>query len=649
MAILFLILLLFSSSCFCHAQQLYINNKQNACSDNSSSTLGYVCNGPQSCSSFLTFRSTPVYRNPVLIAFLLNASASNISSINGVNDVSTFPDDQIVLVPLPCSCSGGFYQHNASYSVVRQDTYLIIANNTYQGLTTCQALDAQNPNNARNLSVDLQLNVPVRCACPSPAQSRSGIRYLLNYLVTWGDDIPTIATRFRADEQAVRDANSLSADAVIYPFTTLLVPLTSEPTRDEIVTPLPPSQPADSPPAGSTPGSGSSSSNKGVFIGVGSGVGLLALFCAGGLIWFLCRRRRRRGPVTVPDLPTKKTPQSSAEYSELSEKGHQATNPSLISVEIIRGALESLRAYDFRELEDATGGFDGEHRIMGSVYRGVINGDAAAIKRLKGDVSKEINILKQINHSNVIRLSGYCLHGGDTFLVYEFAENGSLADWLLKNGLGWKQRVQISVDVAQGLNYLHDYANPPYVHQNLKSSNVLLDGELRAKVGGFGLARPVEDGETPQLTRHVVGTQGYMSPEYLEHGLITPKLDVFAFGVVMLQLLSGREATFPKEEEDGDGGKKGGEAMLWAAIGAVMTGEDARGKLVAFMDPWLRRDYPLDLAYEMAKLANRCVAREPVARPNMAEVLVALTAIYNSTLDWDCSDAANSSSMILAR
>lgn len=643
MAILFLILLLFSSSS-CHAQQVYINNKQNACSDNSTSTLGYVCNGPRSCSSFLTFRSTTVYSSSVLIGFLLNADASNISRINGVNDVSTFPEDQIVLVPLPCTCSGGFYQHNASYTVRHGDTYFDIANITYEGLTACQALIAQNPYIDTNVTANLQLSVPVRCACPTADQARSGIRYLLNYLVTWRDDISTISTRFRADEQAVLDANNLSAGATIYPFTTLLVPLTSEPTRDLILTPAPP----PSQPAGPPPGSGSSSTNKGVFIGIGIGVGLLALFCAVGLIWFLCRRRRL-GPGTVPDLPTKKIPESSAEYSEISEKEHRPTYPYPISVESIRDALESLRAYNFRELEDATGGFDDEHRIMGSVYRGVINGDAAAIKRLKGDVSKEINILKQINHSNVIRLSGYCLRGGDTYLVYEFAENGSLADWLLKNGLGWKQRVHIAVDVAQGLNYLHDYANPPYVHQNLKSSNVLLDSEFRAKVGGFGLARPVEDGETPQLTRHVVGTQGYMAPEYLEHGLITPKLDVFAFGVVMLQLLSGKEATFLKEEEDDAGGKKGEAAMLWAAIGSVMTGEDARRKLVAFMDPWLRRDYPLDLAYEMAKLAMRCVAREPAARPSMAEVQVALTAINNSTLDWDCSDAANSGSMIHAR
>ncbi|KAG6491212.1 hypothetical protein ZIOFF_052548 [Zingiber officinale] len=267
MAILFLILLLFSSSSWCcHAQQLYINNKQMACSDNSSSTLGYVCNGPHSCSSFLTFRSAAFYNSSVSIAYILATDASNISRINGVDDVvSTFPDDQFVLVPLSCSCSGGLYQHNASFNVRANDDYFKIVNDTYQGLTTCQALAAQNSYNPRNLSVYLRLNVPVRCACPTAAQASRGIRYLLNYLVTWGDDIPTIATRFRADEQAVRDGNNLSADAVIFPFTTLLVPLTSEPTRDLIVTP--------SQPAGPTPESGSSSTNKGVFIGVGSGVG----------------------------------------------------------------------------------------------------------------------------------------------------------------------------------------------------------------------------------------------------------------------------------------------------------------------------------------------------------------------------------------
>jgi serine/threonine protein kinase len=126
-----------------------------------------------------------------------------------------------------------------------------------------------------------------------------------------------------------------------------------------------------------------------------------------------------------------------------------------------------------------------------------------------------------------------------------------------------------------------------------------------------------------------VGTQGYLAPEYLEHGLITPKLDVFAFGVVLLELLSGKEADPPGEER-----------LLWESAEEALAGDGgvARGKVRAFMDPRMDGDYPMDLALAVAALALRCVATEPRARPAMDEVFVSLSAVYNSTLDWDPSD-----------
>lgn len=325
-----------------------------------------------------------------------------------------------------------------------------------------------------------------------------------------------------------------------------------------------------------------------------------------------------------------------------------------------RAAAESLTVYKYSELEKATEGFSEQRRVApnASVYRAVFNGDAAAVKRVAGDVSGEVGILKRVNHSSLVRLSGLCVHQGNTYLVFEFAENGALSEWLYgarsaaNSTLVWKQRIQAAFDVADGLNYLHHYTNPPCVHKNLKSSNVLLDADLRAKVSSFGLARAVPEGvgSGAQLTRHVVGTQGYLAPEYLEHGLITPKLDVFAFGVILLELLSGKEATF-----DGEGEKRGETTtttLLWeSAEGMALAddGGDARGKVREFMDPRLKGDYPLDLAVAVASLAARCVAREPRARPAMKEVFVTLSAVYNSTLDWDPSDYGNSGSSIVGR
>ncbi|OAY65277.1 Protein LYK5 [Ananas comosus] len=657
------------------AQQEYENNEQDNCyGTNGSSTLGYSCSGggSRSCTAYLTFRAAaPSYQSPVDISNLLSADAANISSVNGAADASSpLPDGRPVLVPVACACAGAYYQHNATYTLKSaSEIYLTVANGTFAGLSTCQALIAQNPRyESHNLSVGLTIAVPLRCACPSPNQTAQGYKYLLTYVVTWGEDPSAIAGRFGVDPQALLDANSLSADSTIYPFTTLLVPLRSEPTEQQLLAASPPPPPSSTlppPPSGSS--SSSSSSNKWVFIGIGIGAGLLIL--CGILAGLLTVRFRRRRAAGLP--PGYAKGKTNSESGGAPGDAPMKRPAPLISSDV-RNVIESLAVYEHGELERATGFFGEEHRIKGSVYRGVINGDSAAIKRLKGDVSNEINILKHINHSNVVRLSGFCVHDGDTFLVYEFADHGSLADWLHhhhrphphdgssnewssggRGYLSWKQRVQIAYDVADGLNYLHNYTNPPYIHKNLKSSNILLDAELRAKLSNFGLARAVlpttdESGESaPQMTRHVVGTQGYMAPEYLEHGLVTPQLDVFAFGVVMLELLSGREAASFADDKETKGGEKA--LLLWESISGVLGGEDVRRNFRGFVDPYLQSDYPFDLAFAMAELAMRCVSREPGARPSIGEVLVSLSAIYNAASDWDPSDYSHSGSMIHAR
>ncbi|CAM0946374.1 unnamed protein product [Alopecurus aequalis] len=647
------------------AQQEYEANAQDNCYDrNDSSVLGYTCNATAAaapCASYVVFRaSPPFYDTPVSISYLLNLSPATVAGANAVPTVSPVAASRLVLAPVPCACAPrGYYQHNSTYTIqFSGETYFIIANITYQGLSTCQALIAQNPrHDSRGLIKGNNLTVPIRCACPSPAQAAAGVKHLLIYLVTWGDSVSAIADRFRVDTQAVLDANSISETDNIYPFTTLLIPLKTAPTPDMLVSPAP--QPAPAPPQAQPP-SPSRGSSSGVAVGVGVGVGVLALAGLLGLIFFCVRRRRRRtrsgdgengarpGKVVL-DVP------SSSDYDALASGKHTAgtTNTSSSSSSALvssdaRAAAEAMTLYKYSDLEKATAGFSEERRIAdASVYRAVINGDAAAVKRVAGDVSGEVGILKRVNHSSLVRLSGLCVHHGDTYLVFEFAENGALSDWLHGVGGGtlvWKQRVQAAFDVADGLNYLHNYTNPPCVHKNLKSSNVLLDADLRAKVSSFALARSVPAGaDGAQLTRHVVGTQGYLAPEYLEHGLITPKLDVFAFGVILLELLSGKEATF-------DGGDKRGETLLWeSAEGLVVEGEDARGKVRAFMDPRLGDDYPLDLAVAVASLALRCVAREPRGRPSMDEVFVTLSAVYNSTLDWDPSDYGNSRSSVVGR
>ncbi|KAI4305763.1 hypothetical protein L6164_029110 [Bauhinia variegata] len=637
-ATLFLLLLLF---CFripqAQSQQPYVNNKQLDCENNYNVTDGYVCNGVnKSCLSYLTFKSAPPkYNTPPSIAFLLNSTASLIAEANNISDVDPIPADKLVIVPVTCSCSGNgkYYQHNASYSLKSKDeTYFSVANNTYEALTTCQALMAQNPYDMRKLVVGLDLLVPLRCACPTSKQMAAGFNYLLSYLVSEGESIEEIGGKFGVDEQSVKDANELTSDLIFY-FTNIMVPLRNQPSK--IQNAVPPPSPPPPPPAAVVSPSGdgdSSSSKKWVIVGVAVGAALLVLI--GVLVLFFCFYRRRRSelPVATPVLV------SDTGATKKSSDFANTTDSWSLSSEGVRYAIDSLTVYKFEELQNATNSFSESNKIKGSVYTASFKGDTAAVKILKGDVSGEINILKRINHTNIIRLSGFCVYKGNTYLVYEFAENGSLDNWLHSNKyensttLNWKQRVQIAYDVADVLNYLHNYTNPIHIHKNLNCGNVLLDSNFRAKVSNFGLARAMgneEEGEF-QLTRHVIGTKGYMPPEYLENGVITPKMDVFALGVVILELLSGREAIAGDKNEN--------EQLLSASVVEVLLGDNVREKLRAFMDPTLRNEYPFDLAYSMAQIAKRCVARDLNSRPVTADVFITLSKIHSSTLDWDPSD-----------
>ncbi|XP_027092883.1 protein LYK5 [Coffea arabica] len=641
-----------------YGQQSYLNNKQFDCNVNWSTAMGFKCNGAaKSCRSYLTFRATSTYNSPVTIAYLLDTDATEIARINNVSDVGRIPSGTLIIVPVNCSCSGEFYQHNASYVLKGTvETYYAVANETYQGLTTCQSLQAQNSYNFRNLKVNMKLNIPVRCACPTKNQTASGFKYLLAYLITWGDSFEAIASMFNADVQSIYAANELSPNHLIHPFNPLLIPYKSEPTyinTSLLSFHLPPSPPQL--PVVPAPPTSNNSSRKWVFIGVGIGVGVLLLLLVGFLVWFL-RYRHRKGTslAETKDHGDNNFASESVDvYRALPESESKSWS------EGVKFAIESLTMYKYEELQHATGSFAEANRIRGSVYRGNFKGDYAAVKMIKGEALEEINVLKQISHSNIIRLSGFCLHDGNTYLVYEYAEKGGLSDLLHsqnkesdsyglleKEGysssctLNWKQRVQIAYDVADAVNYLHNYANPPYIHKNLKSSNILLDGNMRAKVSNFSLARPLnadnqnEGSLNVQMTRHVIGTHGYMPPEYIENGLVTPKLDVFAIGVVILELLSGREAI----RHQGEVGKLGEEELLYATINKVLDGENVREKLQDFMDPQFRNEYPLDLAHSVAQLARNCVAYDLNTRPPMAEVFVTLSKILSSSLDWDPSD-----------
>lgn len=214
------------------------------------------------------------------------------------------------------------------------------------------------------------------------------------------------------------------------------------------------------------------------------------------------------------------------------------------------------RWYSLRELEIATRGFSGENVIgeggYGIVYRGEIDdGSVVAVKKLlnnKGQAEREFKVeveaIGKVRHKNLVGLVGYCAEGSQRMLVYEYVDNGNLEQWLHGeigpvSPLTWNIRMKIAIGTAKGLAYLHEGLEPKVVHRDVKSSNILLDKNWNAKVSDFGLAKLLGS-EASYVTTRVMGTFGYVSPEYASTGMLNEGSDVYSFGVLLMELITGR-------------------------------------------------------------------------------------------------------------
>ncbi|KAK4805045.1 hypothetical protein SAY86_004862 [Trapa natans] len=554
-----------------HAQQEYLNNRQLNCSNSDSITRGFACNATSdqpSCQSYLTFRSAdPSYANLATIAYLLNSDAVLMTTLNNLTDVQAIPAGTPIIVPANCSCAGELYQHNATYILKAVgETYYSIAYYTYQGLSTCQALQDQNLYKATNLTVGESVLVPLRCACPTSAQSGEAIRYLLTYLVASGDTLSGIAELF------------------------------GEPTK--IILPTTPSPPPSS--ATSPATTGSSSSKKWIFIGVGIGLAVVLIIAAAAFCYRTRKGRKMEEQVLPASAPP---PKKASEPSATEDHSALLKDSSSWSGSGFREAIHSLTIYKYEELQRATGSFAEGNKIRGSVYRGSFKRDTAAVKVMRGDVSGEISILKLINHMNIVRLSGFCLYEGNSYLVYEYAENGSLSDWLHGEDpqatLSWKQRIQIAYNIADAINYLHNY------------------------IGGGRRRWWAPADPTCHRNSGFHGPRVYRGRRHHEEDghLCFRGCDAGA---------SIGEGSCPWPEQ-GQG------RAAFHGISRVLEGDNVRDKLRGFMDVSMSNEYPLDLAFSTAEVARRCLEYDMNSRPSMEEVLMALTKIFSSSTDWDPS------------
>ncbi|KAJ7295433.1 hypothetical protein O6H91_Y189100 [Diphasiastrum complanatum] len=286
--------------------------------------------------------------------------------------------------------------------------------------------------------------------------------------------------------------------------------------------------------------------------------------------------------------------------------------------------LKGARWFPYTELKKATNNFSDSNQIgaggYGKVYKGILlTGEVVAIKRAEGgslqgatEFKNEIELLSRVHHRNLVGLIGFCYEQGEQMLVYEYMSNGTIREHIFSKDSSedfhWRRRLEIALGSAKGLSYLHELANPPIIHRDVKSANILLDDKLVAKVADFGLSKLVDDGKA-HVSTQVKGTMGYLDPEYYMTQQLTDKSDVYSFGVVLLELVTARQ---PIEK-----GKY--------IVREVRTALDKGGfqALRALLDPSLRF-YPNRDMESYINLALRCLEETASKRPSMGEVAIEL-------------------------
>ncbi|XP_078175351.1 cysteine-rich receptor-like protein kinase 10 [Carex rostrata] len=284
--------------------------------------------------------------------------------------------------------------------------------------------------------------------------------------------------------------------------------------------------------------------------------------------------------------------------------------------------------FDFNQIADATGNFSLDNKLgeggFGPVYKGVLqDGLEIAVKRLSSysgqglvEFKNEIQLIAKLQHRNLVRLVGWCIQGVEKILIYEFMPNKSLDYFIFDKTRGelvnWERRFEIIEGIAQGLLYLHKHSRLRIVHRDLKASNILLDSEMNPKISDFGLARIFSTKELQANTNRVVGTYGYMAPEYASEGLFSIKTDVFSFGVLLLEIVSSKRNT--SFHQYGDFLNLLGYAWdRWKG-----------GNIAELISPVLT-EVPYRQIERCIHVALLCVQENPADRPTMSDVIVFLT------------------------
>lgn len=308
----------------------------------------------------------------------------------------------------------------------------------------------------------------------------------------------------------------------------------------------------------------------------------------------------------------------------------------------------SANTFRFRDLAAATKNFREDFFLgeggFGKVFKGQLESinQTVAIKQLNPhgwqgnrEFIVEVLMLSLLHHSNLVNLIGYCAEGDQRLLVYEYMPFGSLADHLydLPSGekpLDWSTRMKIAVGAARGLEYLHNKATPPVIYRDLKASNILLDENFHPKLSDFGLAKLAPAGDDTHVSTRVMGTYGYCAPEYAMTGQLTLKSDIYSFGVVLLEIITGRRAIDPSAN--------GRDQNLVAWARPLLKD---REQFLKMADPTMQGRYPSRSLYQAISIAAMCVQEQPNLRPVIADVVTALSYLASNKQQREARQAKN--------
>ncbi|KAB2614745.1 lysM domain receptor-like kinase 4 [Pyrus ussuriensis x Pyrus communis] len=478
-----------------------------------------------------------------------------------------------VVIPITCSCSDGKFQLQS------------FAKHSF-------TLKKENMSQENKLMVGTELHVRLRCACPEKLANSSGVKYLVTYPFVEGDGPVTLSQKFSISPEVLLSVNHLVPSKIVFPNTTVLVPLRAEPLLNFNIQHSPPPAPAFLPIISVENSNRNVKLVKKLYV-VGYVVGFSLLLAA--LTAFVILENHRLYCLSSPiSCSTVRSPNKSG------QTGRSSSISSCLSQDILAGLKYSLFNYSIEELRRATRDFNEENKIGSQVLNslsGMINNVEVMINQMRfEDPSHVIDVHSKINHIKIVNLEAVSYgenHMSWSYLVFKFPSNGCLRGCLSSpsSPLKWYQRTQIALDIATGLHYLHRCTFPSCAHLDISTRNIFVTANWRAKLSNIGSISALGSSEG--------NDKGW-------------KVDIFAFGVVLLELIPARE--------DIDG-KLFKESFKFLGGGASEGG--FLDQLRSFIDPQLE-DYPLAEASCLAVSAKACVEHDPLHRPSIDDIMKVL-------------------------